>query len=150
MEDAARLTVQNAVVELVAGAMCAPVFHLHVIVQMLPAIADEQTVDQTVAAFAGQHRLYVVAYQRTAGQHRMRIDCCAASLLDAERGDVKHFRTLAFDPVVAKDSLLPRDDLGHDVGERHADTQRDIVLEDSALAVLAGPDQVGPVRYPWD
>ncbi len=123
--------------------------HLHVVVHVLSAVPDEQAVDQAFAALAGQHRVHIVAHQSSAQQHRVRTDTRAASLLDAQRGDVKHLRILAFDSVVVKHRVLARDHLGHDAGERHARSQRDIVLEDRGLAVLFGHDQVARVRHQW-
>ena len=49
---------------------------------MLAAIADEEPVDETLATFARENRMHVVADQRAADQHRVRGDVCVAALMN--------------------------------------------------------------------
>src|ERR1019366_5401430 len=46
VKNTMRLAVQDSVVELTAAAMRTGVLDVHVVVQMLPAVADEQAIDQ--------------------------------------------------------------------------------------------------------
>ena len=70
VKDAVRAVIENAVVKLAAGAVRAGVLDQHVVVEVLPAVADEQAVDQALAALAGQNRMHVVAHQRSAQSAR--------------------------------------------------------------------------------
>ena len=117
VKDAVRAAVENAVVELAAAAVRAGVLDQHVVVEMLAAVADEQAVDQALAAFAGQHRMHVVAHQRAAEQHGVRGDIGAAALLDAQRGDVEGLRVFALDHVVRNDRVVAGDQFGRGVAE---------------------------------
>ena len=56
VKHAVRVAVENSVVKLAAAAVRAGVFDEHVIVEVLPAVADEQAVDQALAALAAQER----------------------------------------------------------------------------------------------
>ena len=100
VKDAVRLAIENPVVELPAAAVRAGMLHQHVVVQVLAAIADEETVDQALSPFACQHRVHVVAHQRPAQQQRVRRDVGASPLLDTQRGDVESLLVLALDHVV--------------------------------------------------
>ena len=72
MKDAVRVIIQNTVVELTAGAVRTSVLDQHVIIEMLPAIADEEAIDQALSAFAGQDWVHVVSHQTSTKKHRMR------------------------------------------------------------------------------
>ena len=76
-----RTSVENAVVKLPAVAVRTMVLHKHVIVQMLPAVSNKQTIDQALAAFACKHRMHVVAHQAATQEQRMRGNIGAAGLL---------------------------------------------------------------------
>src|SRR5919108_2182737 len=80
MENSVRMAVQNAVVEPTAITVWAGMFDQHVVVQMLAAVADEQTIDQALGAFASQDWVYVVAHKTATQQHGMRRDVGASPL----------------------------------------------------------------------
>ena len=82
VEHAMRVVVENAVVKLPAGTMRAGVLHQHVIIEMLPAGADKEPINQALAAFAGEHRMHIVAHECAAQQQRVRGDIGAARLLE--------------------------------------------------------------------
>ena len=69
VEDAVCVAIEDPVVELPAAAARTGMFYQHVVVQVLVAIADEEAINQALAPFACQHRVYVVANQRAAQQH---------------------------------------------------------------------------------
>src|SRR6185437_15940188 len=61
VEDAVGVLVQNAIVELPAAAMRAGVFDEHVIIKVLPAGADEESIDQAFAALARKDGMDIIA-----------------------------------------------------------------------------------------
>ena len=69
VKDAVRPIIQDAVVELAAGAMRAGMLNQHVVVEVLVAIADEQAIDQAFGTFAGQNGMHVVANQASTEQN---------------------------------------------------------------------------------
>ena len=84
------------------------VLHQHVVVQMLASRAHKQPVDQALAAFAGQHRMHVVAHQPAAQQNRVRSDIRAARLLHAQRGNVERGKIFALDHEMRNHGVLRR------------------------------------------
>ena len=77
VKNTVRVVIEDAVIELAAIAVRAGMLDQHVIVYMLMAAAEEETVDQAFAAFSGEHRMHVVAHQRTA----QRTECDATLAL---------------------------------------------------------------------
>ena len=69
--------------------MRAGMFHQHVVVQVLAAIADEQTIDQALSSVSRQYGMHIISYQTAAQQRRMRRNIGAPLLLNAQRGDVE-------------------------------------------------------------
>ena len=65
VENAVRMPIQNSVVKLPAAAVWFHMFNVHVVIEMLPALAYEQTIDQALSAFACQHGMNIVADQTT-------------------------------------------------------------------------------------
>src|SRR5579883_1774592 len=60
VEDTVRLLVENAVVKLTAGAVRFRVLDQHVVVEVLMAAADEEPVDEALAALARQYGMHIV------------------------------------------------------------------------------------------
>src|SRR5690348_14522645 len=71
VKNAVRFVVQNAVIELPAGAMRARVLDVHVVIEMLLAAANKESIDQALATFSCQDRMHIVAHQPSAQQKRM-------------------------------------------------------------------------------
>ena len=101
---------------------------------MLAAVADEQAVDQALRAFAGEHRMNVVANQAAAQQNGVRGDVGAASLLNAQRGDVEGLGVFALEHVMRDDGALAGDQFGRGIGERDGTAERDVIFDDGDLA----------------
>ena len=100
VKHAMGVAIQNSVIKLPAAAVRAGMFDVHVIVEMLPSLAHEQTVNQAFAALARQHRVNIVTHQSTTQQKRVRSNVGAALLLNAQGGNVKGINVFAFDHVV--------------------------------------------------
>src|SRR5947208_1643788 len=100
VEDAVRMAVKNAVVELTAAAMRASMLDVHVVIEMLAALTDEQAVDQTLSAFSGKYWMHVVSDQAASQQKRVRSDVRASLLLNAQRRNVERLLVLALDHVM--------------------------------------------------
>src|ERR1700751_3917278 len=88
---------ENAVIKLPACAVRTAVLHQHVIVEMLPAAAYEQSIYEALAAFARKDRMHIVAHKPAAQQQRVRSNVRAASLLDAQRRKVVGLHVFALD-----------------------------------------------------
>jgi hypothetical protein len=89
MKHPMRSSVENAV------AVWALVLYKHVIVQMLPAAADKQPIDQALAACARKHRMHVLAHQPAAQEQRVRGNTDSTGLLDPQHRNVEGIEMLA-------------------------------------------------------
>src|SRR6185437_4930183 len=116
MENAVRLLVQDAIVELAAAALGASMLHEHVIIEMLAAATNKQTVDKALRAWAVEYGVNVVPYQSAAQKYGMRGDIGVAGLLDAQRGNIKGIEILALDQIVRDDGVVRGGKFGHRVG----------------------------------
>src|SRR5579863_2480790 len=149
VENAVGMAVQDSVVELAAAAVRAGMLHVHVIVEMLMAIADKQAIDQALSTFAGQHRVHVVADQSAAEQKRMGCHVRTSILLNAKCGNVERIQALALDHVMRDRGVLARDQFRRSVAEHRAAAQGNIVLNDSDLALLLENQQVPRMNHAW-
>ncbi len=147
VKNAVRVTIENAVIELAAAAMRTGMLDEHVIVHVLAAVADEQPVDQTLAAFAGQHRMNVVTNKPPAQKHRMRTHIRAAGLLSAQGGDVKGLAVFALEQIVRNHSVFARDQFGYSVGKGNAAAERDIVFHDAGFSGAFGYDEISRIGH---
>ena len=96
MEDTMRVAIQNSVVELAAATVRAGMLDVHVIVEMLAAVAEEQPVDKALSTFSGEHGVNVVANQAAAQEERVRGYVGAPSLLDTQSRNIESFFVLLY------------------------------------------------------
>src|SRR5215470_18517319 len=136
------LPVENSVVELSAARMRAGVLDVHVVVEMLAIMADKQTIDQALSAFAGKYRMHVVADQAPAQEQRMGGNIGASSLLNAQRGNIESLSMFAFDHIVGNGCVFSRNQLGCAVRQHRAAAQREVFFDDRSLAFICKNQQV--------
>src|SRR5579863_1540930 len=80
----------------------------------------------------------------------MRGDTSAAGLLDAERGEVVRGEMLAFDHDVLDVRVSASNKLRNRIGEcRSRVTVRNVVLDDSGLALVFNHDQIAGMGHGW-
>ena len=88
LKTACALSIEDAFVDFVAGAVRFGVIEDGVIIDVLRAVDNVQAVEGGVRAF-GQHGVGVVAHQRAAQRNGMRREIGAAAQLRLQRGNVK-------------------------------------------------------------
>ena len=117
LKTARRLAVQDALVQLVAGAVRLGVVDGRVIIDVLRAVHDVEAVERRLRAF-GEHRAGIVADQRAAQRDRVRREVRAAARAVACRvGDVERRRRFDRAPCSDRPPRCRRHDLGDRVGE---------------------------------
>ena len=89
VEDAARVTVNDAFVDLMAVAMGHGVVNSRVVVHQLPAIGKINTIESAFPAFPAEDGVGVVADQPPAQADGVRREVAAPGQLHLHRGDVK-------------------------------------------------------------
>ena len=88
VEDRVRLAVQDALVQLVAGGVRLGVVDGGVIVHVLRAVDDVESVQRGLGAFR-EERVGIVAHQRAAERNRVRGEVGAAAERGLQGGDVE-------------------------------------------------------------
>ena len=120
MKHTVRLAIQNAVVKLAAIAMRTGMLHQHVVIHVLATVSHKKAIDQAFASLTREHRMYVVAHQRSAQEQRVRSHIRVASLLDAQSRKVVSLIAFTNDHVVRHMSVVSSDQLRGGVGKRNA------------------------------
>ena len=138
LKTACELSVQDALVHLVAGGVRLGVVDRGVIVHVLRAVDDVQAVQVGVGAF-GEDRVGVVAGERAAQRNRVRGEGGGASDGDLQGGDVEGGRALLLDLVMIHHGGIADYDFGDGVGEVGAGAF--VGFDDGALGVGANQNQ---------
>ena len=115
--------------------------HPHEVVHVLPAFGHEQAVDQALAPLAGQDGVNIAAHQRPAQEQGVGSEIARPPLLASQGADRVSLETLPLDQVVIEDAPVSHHHLGESVREGDPVPERDVVLHDRRLAVLARHDQ---------
>src|SRR5450759_252689 len=144
VEDGVCLAVEDALVELVAGAVRHGVVDHRMIIDVLRAVDDVEAVQRGVGTF-GEGGVDVVADQRAAEGNGMRGECGAASDGGSEGRNMEGVDGFLLDFVMIHHGAIANDDFGDGVGEVSAGAL--VRLNDGALRVGADQDQDAGVGH---
>ena len=108
VEDADRAAVENALVELMAGAVRLGVVDQGVVIDVLRAVDGVQTVEVAMAAFVVEHHVDVVAGQRAAERERMGRDGRVAPGEQLDQAGMERLQLFVLDLVELDVGVLAR------------------------------------------
>ena len=121
---------EDPLVDLATAAVRLRVIDDGVVVDEPLPVAEIQPVQRAVDPFAVEDRNHVVAHQRPAEAHRMRLEPRVPASYQVHRPDVVRVQALVLKLVVIHRRILADDDLGDGVGEIAVAPRADVALDD--------------------
>src|SRR5262249_29131685 len=146
VENPVRFSVQDALVQFVAGAARLGVVDGGEVVDVLAAARQVQTVDGGLAALAVELNADFVADQSAAQRQKMRFEIAAAVQAHLRGGNVVSRQTFALELVMVNDRTFAGHDLGDGIGQIAIVLQAQVNLDDLQSAALANNDQIARMR----
>ena len=147
VKDAARLAVQDPLIELAAGAVRHGVVDQGVVVHVLGAGAEKEPVQRALAPLALEDHVPIGPRERRSQAEVVRHVVARPPLGDLDRLDVEGGEILALQLVVLEHGALAQDDFGHRVGEVRAPSRSLIRLDHDRLASRLRHDQVSQMGH---
>src|SRR5437016_14650545 len=117
VKNAMGTAVKNPVVELSAAAVRTRMLDIHVVVEMLSAVAYKQAVDQALSSFAGQHGMDVVPNHLASQQNRVRGNVGASMLSNLYAINVERLRMFSLAHVSGRHLAIACGSLSRTIGK---------------------------------